>query len=126
MFGKRGGDDGNRFNPEFRQPATAPAAPATANVAETATLARPAVPSASPSRRSVEAPPLAPEPKKVQRERSEAYYDTKSQVFSALIDTIDLSQLAKLDPRHRQRYHRDQEFRDVDLRAGRAARGHLQ
>ncbi|MBN9269609.1 MAG: CpaF family protein, partial [Mesorhizobium sp.] len=33
-----------------------------------------------------------------QRERSETYYDTKSQVFSALIDTIDLSQLAKLDP----------------------------
>ncbi|MFZ1681852.1 MAG: CpaF family protein, partial [Rhizobiaceae bacterium] len=31
------------------------------------------------------------------RERSESYYDTKSQVFSALIDTIDLSQLAKLD-----------------------------
>ncbi len=29
--------------------------------------------------------------------RNEAYYDTKSQVFSALIDTIDLSQLAKLD-----------------------------
>ncbi len=38
----------------------------------------------------------APEPKK-QRERSDSYYDTKSQVFSALIDTIDLSQLAKLD-----------------------------
>ncbi|WP_235890695.1 CpaF family protein [Pararhizobium mangrovi] len=29
--------------------------------------------------------------------RTESYYDTKSQVFSALIDTIDLSQLAKLD-----------------------------
>ncbi|TIQ06482.1 MAG: CpaF family protein, partial [Mesorhizobium sp.] len=43
------------------------------------------------------APPLAPEPKKVQRQKSETYYDTKSQVFAALIDTIDLSQLAKLD-----------------------------
>jgi len=30
-------------------------------------------------------------------ERSDSYYDTKGQVFSALIDTIDLSQLAKLD-----------------------------
>jgi pilus assembly protein CpaF len=30
-----------------------------------------------------------------QRERSDDYYDTKSQVFAALIDTIDLSQLAK-------------------------------
>ncbi len=50
-------------------------------------------------RRPVEAPPpLAPEPRRLNRERSETYYDTKSQVFSALIDTIDLSQLAKLDP----------------------------
>ena len=31
------------------------------------------------------------------REKGDNYYDTKSQVFSALIDTIDLSQLAKLD-----------------------------
>ena len=31
------------------------------------------------------------------RARTEDYYKTKSQVFSALIDTIDLSQLAKLD-----------------------------
>src|SRR6185312_5673611 len=50
-----------------------------------------------PMRRSVEAPPLAPEPKRAQREKSESYYDTKAQVFSALIDTIDLSQLSKLD-----------------------------
>ncbi|MCE3520121.1 hypothetical protein LXJ58_35790, partial [Escherichia coli] len=33
-----------------------------------------------------------------QREKNESYYDTKSQVFTALIDTIDLSQLSKLDP----------------------------
>lgn len=38
----------------------------------------------------VEAPSLVPE-------RDEDYYNTKTQVFSALIDTIDLSQLAKLD-----------------------------
>lgn len=37
-----------------------------------------------------EAPNIAPE-------RDEAYYDTKAQVFAALIDTIDLSQLSKLD-----------------------------
>jgi pilus assembly protein CpaF len=51
-------------------------------------------------KRTVEAPPpLAAEPqRRPQRERSDSYYDTKSQVFSALIDTIDLSQLAKLDP----------------------------
>jgi len=111
MFGKRGSDDGNRFTPEFRQPAPAPApaAPAAAT-AETAVLARPAAtpqPAAPPPRRAVEAPPLAPEPKKVQREKSETYYDTKSQVFSALIDTIDLSQLAKLDPESAREEIRD-------------------
>lgn len=37
-----------------------------------------------------EAPSIAPE-------RDETYYDTKAQVFAALIDTIDLSQLSKLD-----------------------------
>ncbi|HWU62709.1 MAG TPA: CpaF family protein, partial [Ensifer sp.] len=43
-------------------------------------------------------PPLAPEPPARRRTtRNSEYYDTKSQVFSALIDTIDLSQLAKLD-----------------------------
>jgi pilus assembly protein CpaF len=94
MFGKRGNDDGTRAMPEFRPPAQAAAeAPAPApRASEFAPAAPPA------QRRPVEAPPLAPEPRKLQRERSETYYDTKSQVFSALIDTIDLSQLAKLDP----------------------------
>jgi pilus assembly protein CpaF len=61
--------------------------------------AAPAAPMPSAAaRKPVEAPPLAPEPvRRPQRERSETYYDTKSQVFSALIDTIDLSQLAKLE-----------------------------
>ncbi|KQU93831.1 protein kinase [Mesorhizobium sp. Root695] len=111
MFGKRGSDDGNRFTPEFRQPAPAPVAPPAASSAETAVLARPAAapsaPVAPPARRAVEAPPLAPEPKRAQREKSETYYDTKSQVFSALIDTIDLSQLAKLDPESAREEIRD-------------------
>ena len=42
-----------------------------------------------------------------QRERSETYYDTKSQVFSALIDTIDLSQLARLEPDNAREEIRD-------------------
>src|SRR5690349_13147120 len=112
MFGKRGSDDGGRSIPEFRQPAPPPAAPAAATPADTAVLARPAAPAAAPAmppaRRAVEAPPMAPEPaRKIQRERSETYYDTKSQVFSALIDTIDLSQLAKLDPESAREEIRD-------------------
>ncbi|RWC48520.1 CpaF family protein [Mesorhizobium sp.] len=111
MFGKRGSDDGNRFTPEFRQPAPAPVAPPAASSVDTAVLTRPAAtpsaPVAPPARRAVEAPPLAPEPKRAQREKSETYYDTKSQVFSALIDTIDLSQLAKLDPESAREEIRD-------------------
>ncbi|MER8965124.1 CpaF family protein [Mesorhizobium sp. M0808] len=113
MFGKRGSDDGNRTIPEFRQPALAPAAPAAANPVEAAVTARSAAlpPSGAPAapavRRAVEPPPLAPEPKSIQRQKSETYYDTKSQVFAALIDTIDLSQLAKLDPESAREEIRD-------------------
>ncbi|MEM6461561.1 MAG: CpaF family protein [Pseudomonadota bacterium] len=38
-----------------------------------------------------------PEQKRRVTKKSDGYYTTKSQVFSALIDTIDLSQLSKLD-----------------------------
>ncbi|OBQ83334.1 MULTISPECIES: CpaF family protein [unclassified Mesorhizobium] len=110
MFGKRGTDDGSRAAPEFRPPAPPPAAPAPAGTIAVDRPAAPApsTPAASPVRRPVEAPPMAPEPpKRVQRERGETYYDTKSQVFSALIDTIDLSQLAKLDPESAREEIRD-------------------
>ncbi|MHA6644178.1 CpaF family protein [Mesorhizobium sp. A623] len=113
MFGKRGSDDGSRPIPETRQPVAAEASPpASAGAAETSVISRPSAPltpasSMPPVRRTVEAPPMAPEPRRVQRERSEAYYDIKSQVFSALIDTIDLSQLAKLDPESAREEIRD-------------------
>ena len=44
--------------------------------------------------------PSAPKPARTPTERtlSEEYYDVKTTVFNALIDTIDLTQLAKLDP----------------------------
>lgn len=98
MFGKRGNDDGNRSTPGFRPVGAVPVAQST----DTLVASRPAVPSpaaSTPARRAAEpSPSFAAERKPQQRERSESYYDTKSQVFSALIDTIDLSQLAKLDP----------------------------
>lgn len=45
-------------------------------------------------------PPVAPPEEKVTRvnDRSEEYYATKTTIFNALIDTIDLGQLAQLDP----------------------------
>jgi len=51
-----------------------------------------------PARDTQQGRPASPPPQPRRRTaRSEDYYATKSQVFSALIDTIDLSQLAKLD-----------------------------
>jgi pilus assembly protein CpaF len=112
MFGRRGNDDGNRPTPGFRPLATTPPPAASPQAADTLVAPRPAAPApaapAAPPRRNFEpAPSFAPEPRKAQRERSESYYDTKSQVFSALIDTIDLSQLAKLDPESAREEIRD-------------------
>ncbi len=42
--------------------------------------------------------PVKAERKPIERVRSEEYYDVKTTVFNALIDTIDLTQLSKLDP----------------------------
>ena len=99
MFGKRGNDGGSRDIPSYRPPAQPEASPpaAGAPTPDPQPARAPAQPAAA-ARRVVDAPPMAAEPKRVQRERGETYYDTKSQVFSALIDTIDLSQLAKLEP----------------------------
>ncbi len=108
MFGKRGNDSGSRGTPEFRPPT--PSAPIDAAPAETVTLSRTASPPPQAPvqpRKAVSSPPLVPEPRTAQRERSETYYDTKSQVFSALIDTIDLSQLAKLEPESAREEIRD-------------------
>ncbi|WP_406873495.1 ATPase, T2SS/T4P/T4SS family [Aminobacter sp. P9b] len=102
MFGRRGSDDGNRSTPGFRP--NAPIQAPVASTSDTLVAPRPSIPappaeSVATQKRTVQpTPPFAAEPRKAQRERSESYYDTKSQVFSALIDTIDLSQLAKLDP----------------------------
>jgi pilus assembly protein CpaF len=97
MFGKRGNEGG--FRPPVEQRPVA---------GETATATREApAPAPAPARRPVEQPPAAADSARPSRERSEAYYDTKSQVFSALIDTIDLSQLAKLDPESAREEIRD-------------------
>ena len=79
MFGKRSGSD-----------TLAPRSP----------VAKPATPSPSPDRPSApraQAPKSSsPTPITVQA-RSESYYQIKTTIFNALIDTIDLAQLAQLD-----------------------------
>ncbi|MDO9383752.1 MAG: CpaF family protein [Hyphomicrobiaceae bacterium] len=80
---------GRRSNSEVQtRPGAAPAAAAAAVKAPEPKAAT-AKPSSAPAARP-------PEPVQ-QRRHSEEYYDVKTTVFNALIDTIDLTQLAKLD-----------------------------
>jgi len=84
-FGKRGS-----FGTAQEKPAAAPATRVAEATPVVASAAKP-VPAAA----ARPAPPPAPEMQ--ERRKSDSYYDTKSSIFSALIETIDLSQLAKLD-----------------------------
>jgi pilus assembly protein CpaF len=84
MFGKRGNEGAVRPAAEIRPPAAVDAPKPTQAAAAAAPV-------------NGQIPAGADKSVKPARERNEVYYDTKSQVFSALIDTIDLSQLAKLD-----------------------------
>ena len=74
-------------------------APAAKPVAEA--VPAPAVPKPEPARPSTALSPGLQPSKPIVRqapERSEDYYQIKTTIFSALIDTIDLAQLAQLDP----------------------------
>lgn len=88
MFGRRSNDTSapKRIAP---QPSSQSAAPAAATEVKVAQQRQAAV--AAPE------PRPQPEPVEQQRKHSEEYYDVKTTVFNALIDTIDLTQLAKLD-----------------------------
>jgi len=85
MFGKRPGGDGVATAPKPKAAAPQPAAAKSA--------APPPPPSAKPTGR---AEPPAPAPLAVDN-RSDQYYEIKTTIFNALIDTIDLAQLAQLD-----------------------------
>lgn len=89
-------------------PAQAPAAPAAAKPAKPA-APKPAAPAQAKKKPAAAAPasppprvaaPAAPAPAEQPVEiggRSDEYFQTKTTIFNALIDTIDLSQLAQLD-----------------------------
>ncbi|AYG64846.1 MULTISPECIES: CpaF family protein [unclassified Rhizobium] len=95
MFGKRGNEGPAKSGGTTPPPAPARAPAATAPAAS-AVLIEPSRDSAQ--QRQQVAPPPMQTPSRRRPARTEEYYDTKSQVFSALIDTIDLSQLSKLGP----------------------------
>ena len=88
MFGKRSGDNDTR-----------PAKPVSA-APEPAPVAAPAPRAAAPA---VPSPPLAPSrpppppPPVIESRKSDNYYEVKATIFGALIEAIDLAQLAKLD-----------------------------
>ncbi|GAB1580476.1 CpaF family protein [Phyllobacterium phragmitis] len=99
MFGKRGSDGGKRVEANFRPlgttvptPAISPAPSLAPTAVHAAAMIEPGSP--APHMRSV---PHAQPGAAPAREKSDSYYTTKSQVFSALIDTIDLSQLSKME-----------------------------
>jgi pilus assembly protein CpaF len=92
MFGKRTSDPSSQARPAPTPVASeAPAAPSPAPQPAPAQTEPKPKPEAAPSQIAVES-----ESGK-QRSHSEEYYDVKTTVFNALIDTIDLTQLAKLD-----------------------------
>jgi pilus assembly protein CpaF len=98
MFGKRS----TSVVSTAPRPEPAPAPPgAQGNIPPPQTASRPVEPRPEPipaePRRGGQAP-VKVEPKPVERARNEDYYDVKTTVFNALIDTIDLTMLAKLDP----------------------------
>jgi pilus assembly protein CpaF len=57
-----------------------------------------ATPAPEPKGQAAGQLPAKAERRPIERPRSEEYYDVKTTVFNALIDTIDLTQLSKLEP----------------------------
>src|SRR4051812_29118890 len=86
MFGKRG-SVGVVPTPGSGPSAASPAPPARAPALAPAKAAAP------PPGRSTDSSGTPP----VEARKPDKYYETKSMIFGALIDAIDLSQLAKLD-----------------------------
>src|SRR5690349_17761985 len=93
MFGRRSNDPVPTKSAE-------PPAPAPRSVPVASETRAPSMPAQRQAQRPPAPSALPPRPEPVvetQRKHSEEYYDVKTTVFNALIDTIDLTQLSKLD-----------------------------
>jgi pilus assembly protein CpaF len=97
MFGKRGneGPVSRPAGPTITAPQ--PAAPVVAAPPPLAPQQVPVLQEPARDSQAVRTPAAPPQPARRKAVRSDDYYHTKTEVFSALIDTIDLSQLSKLD-----------------------------
>jgi pilus assembly protein CpaF len=93
VFGKRSGTDETRV---IKPAASAPEPVSSPAPAVSRPAAAPAVasPPLAPARAA--APPPPPPPV-IETRRSDNYYQVKATIFGALIEAIDLAQLAKLD-----------------------------
>jgi pilus assembly protein CpaF len=103
MFGKRGSGDGTlrQEAPGSAQPMpSAPKPPAKETPREPPKQNGEQPPKAVSDLSSMPSPPIAPARQQTVMEgrRSESFYETKGQIFGALIEAIDLTQLSKLDP----------------------------
>ena len=95
MFGKRS-DDTGQAPKKVVVPADQPAVQPVAEPAATAPV---------PVAKAAAKPAAKPAPQVAKK--TEEYYDVKTQIFGALIDTIDLSQLAKMDSEQAREEIRD-------------------
>jgi pilus assembly protein CpaF len=96
MFGKRTASEPSPGKPPVaREPSAAP--PRVAAEAPPSAAAAPK-PATKPAAQVAPQASAKPAPRVVADNRSEDYYQIKSTIFNALIDTIDLAQLAQLDP----------------------------
>jgi len=94
MFGKRGSASGVQ---ERAKPAPAKVGPAP-RAHETARSGAAAGAELAAASATVASPPIVPSaPTFSETRRSDTFYEVKSQIFGALIEAIDLTQLAKLD-----------------------------
>ncbi len=90
MFGKRGAaSELPRSAPQRAEPIIAPVLPEPV---------RAPAPTLAAAVQSQQLAPQASKPLRANEPRSEDYYQIKTTIFNALIDTIDLAQLAQLDP----------------------------
>ncbi|EFO33160.1 pilus assembly protein [Roseibium sp. TrichSKD4] len=93
MFGRRGTTQG-RAEQGGQIPAPVMPQAEPAPVAAAAPSPAPAAP--EPVQKAAPPPPPAPEPAPA-KEKNNEYYQTKAQIFNALVEAIDLSQLGRLD-----------------------------
>ena len=99
-FGKRTAGGGQKPRPAAPRPA---AAPKPKPSAPPPAAKKPAPPPPAPEKKPAASTQLKPPPPMEEKEEfevsshSEQYFATKTTIFNALIDTIDLSQLAQLD-----------------------------